>query len=610
MKPEHIKSYNSHPIRKFILWSVFAILVCSSVYAFWSFNQILADALLRSFNSNAISDVYELNFEKLRINIFQGNITVKNVVIQQRRKPLHKYPYINSSFRLTTRKMLLKNVEVLTLLKTSKLRLLKIEIVKPDIEVVLSGEKNIMLPFADSTAVKGLAIKDLKKFIDSYFLEEFKLVDASFHITNTWKHREFKVARLNMSLSDLMISQQPGRDLLSFKNVSFRIGEVSGKIQNAAIRDVQLKDFSLNIESLNIQKSKDTLIYHFDNFSTGMKDLSIHTKDSVFLITAQSIDLSYLNKSLKLINLSFKPTISRASLQKRYNYMVPQFSGTVGAMNMLNVNFDSLIYQNKLFVDTIELTKIEASVFKDKTKPIDINHFPEYPGQMINHIPIPLRIKHIKAADVNIINIERKTDRKIAKLNIQQGTVELENFTNLITDKMLSLDANATFENKAHFRLKVGFDYLKPQFSFSGIVDKFSMPDLNLFMQSYLPSTIKKGWSDGITFSGKANNTSASGEMEFLFHGLDIDLQLTDKSKLQNSIITFAANTLLINSNPTKAGQPPRVVKYSAARDMNKGFINLILKSFFSGMKETVVLSKRNRNVLRETRKEKKLLEK
>ena len=610
MVSDRIKANSKKPIRKIILWSATIVFVSLSIYAFRNFNQILADALLRSFNSNAISDVYELKFEKLRINIFLGNITVKNVVIQRRQKPLQNYPYINSSFRLTTGEMHLKNVELLTLFKSSKLRLLKIEIVKPDIQVKLSGEKNILLPFADSTAVAGAGMKDLKRFVDSYFLEEFKLVDASFRITNTWKHREFKVDKLNMSLNDLMLNQQPGRDLLSFKQVSLRIGEVSGQLQQAAFKDVSLKDYSLNIESLNIQKSIDTLIYHFDNFNTGMKDLDILTMDSVFRITAQSIDLSYREKSLKLSNLSFKPNINRASLQKRYDYIIPQFSGTIGTMNMLNINFDSLIYQNKLFADTIVLTKVEASVFKDKTKPIDKTNFPEYPGQLISHIPIPLLIKHIKATDVNIVNIERKTDGSNAKINIQRGTVEVENLTNLPTDKKLTLNADATVESRAHFNLQIGFDYLKPQFSFSGKVDKFNMPDLNLFLQSYLPGTIKKGTSDGITFSGIADKTNATGEMKFLFHDLDIDLQLSDKKKWQNSIINFAANAFLINNNPPAAGKPPRIVQFRAERDMNKGFINIILKAFFSGMKETMILSKENRKTFRDTKKEKKLQEK
>jgi hypothetical protein len=609
MVSSRFRSKGKRPVRKIILWSSLIVFVCFSVYAYVNFNQILANALLKSFNSNAFSDVYELKFDKLRVNFIQGNITVKNVVIQQRQVPLHNYPYINSSFRLTTGEMRLRNVQLLTLIKSGKLTLLRIEILKPDIQVRLTAENNIMLPFADSTAADSSGIKDLKRFVDSYFLSEFRLVNASFHLINSWKHREFTVDKLNMSLNDLMLTQQPGRDLLSFKKVSLRIGEVSGQLQKEAIKNVRLREYRLTIESLNIQKSLDTLIYHFDNFNTGMKDLDILTKDSIFQITAQSVELSYLGKSLKLTNLSFKPNINRASLQKRYDFQTPQFSGTIGTLNMLNISFDSLIYHKKLFVDKIDLARVDASVFKDKRKPLDAKRFPVYPGQLISSIPIPLLIKHIKATGVNVVNNELKPDESRARITIQDGTLEVENFTNLPTDKLLTLNAEATVEKTAHFSLKLEFDYLVPQFSFSGIVGNFNMPDLNQFLQSYLPATIKKGISDGISFSGNAYKTNATGEMTFLFHDLDIDLQLKEKTKLQNSIFTFAANTFLINRNPAKAGQPPRVVKFNADRDINKGFINIILKAFFSGMKETMVLSKENRKIFHEAKKEDNLQE-
>lgn len=610
MESKQFRSKKKHPVRKIILWSSLIVFVSFSVYAYINFNQILANALQKSFNSNAFSDVYELKFDKLRVNFFQGNITVKHVVIQRRQVPLHAYPYINSSFRLTTGEMRLRNVQLLTLINSGKLRLLRIEILKPDIQVKLTAKNNILLPFADTTKADSTGIKDLKRFVDSYFLNELRLVDASFHLINSWKHREFTVNKLNMSLSDLMLNQKPGRDMFSFKKVSLHIGEVSGQFQKEAIKNIHLSEYSLSIESLNIQKSIDTLTYHFDNFKTGMKDLDILTKDSIFQITAQTIDLSYLGKSLKLSNLSFKPNINRASLQKRYDFQTPQFSGTIGTMNMLNINFDSLIYYNKLFVDKIDLVKVDATVYKDKRKSLDANRFPEYPGQLISHIPIPLLIKHITATKVNIVNNELKPDGKNASLSIQDGTLEIENFTNLPTDKLLTLNAEATLEKKAHFSLKLVFYYREPKFSFIGKVANFSMPDLNLFLESYLPATIKKGVSDGITFSGNAYKTYTIGEMTFLFHDLDVDMQLKEKSKFQNAIFTFAANTLLINSNPAKAGKPPRVVKFYADRDMNKGFINIILKAFFSGMKETMVLSKENRKIFHEAKKEDKLQEK
>ena len=64
-----------------------------------------------------------------------GDVKVFNVKLQPREKPLHNYPYINSSFSLTTQKMSLENVELKTLIKSNKLILEKIEITEPEVEL-------------------------------------------------------------------------------------------------------------------------------------------------------------------------------------------------------------------------------------------------------------------------------------------------------------------------------------------------------------------------------------------------------------------------------------------------------------------------------------------
>jgi hypothetical protein len=294
-------------------------------------------------------------------------------------------------------------------------------------------------------------------------------------------------------------------------------------------------------------------------------------------------------------------------VQKRFNFQVPQFSGTIDTINLQNINFDTLIYQNKLFVAEITLLHVNASVYKDKTKPLDKDNVPAYPGQLVKSIPFPVLIKHIKAIGVNVDNYERKADGNNARVKLNRGTLEVNNITNLSTDKMLTITAQAFIEDKAYFSLGLNFSYLKPQFSFSGNVGKFNMPDLNPFIQSYLPVSFNKGFNDGITFSGNAYTTNATGTMKFLYHDLNIEMDLTGKPNWQNSIITFAANTFLNNANPPAAMQPARIVEFKADRDMNKGFINIILKSFFSGMKETMIMSKENKKAYKEEKKRWKL---
>jgi hypothetical protein len=131
----------------------------------------------------------------------------------------------------------------------------------------------------------------------------------------------------------------------------------------------------------------------------------------------------------------------------------------------------------------------------------------------------------------------------------------------------------------------------------------FVIPDLNKVLEAYTPAQINKGTVDKIEFSGIAKRTEATGTMKFLYHDLDILLQLEDKAKWKNSVLSFAANTVVASSNPASANLPPKIVDYQVERDMNKSFINITLKSALAGLKETVIMSKENRKTYTEDKK-------
>jgi hypothetical protein len=122
--------------------------------------------------------------------------------------------------------MLLENVKISTLIKSNILDLDNIEIEEPDVELAIGDKIPILFPFKDTTA--GQVKQGSKKFIESFLLKEFKLVNASFHVDNSARKREFRIRELNISLNDLMINQQPGKDKISYKHVDFSIGEATG----------------------------------------------------------------------------------------------------------------------------------------------------------------------------------------------------------------------------------------------------------------------------------------------------------------------------------------------------------------------------------------------
>jgi len=106
MKEETIQPKRKSSFKKYLLWitgGIFVVLVIAGIILYYNFNRILSDALMKSFNSSIASDVYELKFKNLNVNLLKGNIKVRDVELSPREKPLKDYPYINSSFRLTTK---------------------------------------------------------------------------------------------------------------------------------------------------------------------------------------------------------------------------------------------------------------------------------------------------------------------------------------------------------------------------------------------------------------------------------------------------------------------------------------------------------------------------
>ena len=579
----------------------FLLLIAGFVFLYYNLNRILTNALTKSFNSNIISDVYELKFEKLSVNFLAGNVSVYNVELNQLENSLNNYPYINSSLRLRTHKMILKNVQLSTLIKSNILKLDKIEIIEPEVEFMIEDKLPVFFPVKDTA---GKSKKTNKRYIESFVLKEFDMVDASFHSDNQAKDREFNIRKLNFSIRDLLIDQEPGKDVISYKNVHISVGEFTGKIQKRALKYLTLRDLNINIDSLNVAQTPDTSVYHFADFSTGLKELDIQTADSLYNITMRSFDLSYKDRSIKMNEIVFKPNVSQARLQAAYKFQHTDFSGSAGSLNMTGVNFDSLIRKGKIFIDEIIIDKVSASIYKDMTKPVDTKKIPQYLGQSVRSIKPPLLIEQVKATNVTLVNKERNADGSMATANLHRAELEVKNITNLSSNNVMLIKANAYIENKAHLNLSLGFDYLNPQFSFDGRIEKFNLPDLNKLIEAYTPASINKGTVDEITFSGIAYRASAGGTMKFLYHDLDVDIDLEGKAKWKSSLLKFGANTVLPSANPASTDKPQRIVKFSAERDMNKAFINLIIKSVLNGLKETLIMSKENKQDYREKKRE------
>ena len=595
-------------IKKIILWvaaGLLIIIVGGGVLVYSNLNRLLTNALYNGFNTNIISDVYSLKFENLDVNIMTGSVKVFNVKMQPRTEPVNHYSYINSKFVLVANKMILKNVDLIKLLRQNKLDLKKIELDQPGIEFEIADSIQVFFPFKPSA--KDTTNRKSKKTIESYFLEEFSMKDAFFHVVNTAKLREFNIDKINLSLREVFVDRQPGRDSIAYKHFDFSIGELTGNLRGKNLRYVHFKDFNVTIDSLNVLETPDTVIYKFADIRTGIKNLDMQTADSIYHVTLESFQLSYKKKSIEFENLSAKPNISDAAMQRRFKYRKEHFTVDIGSLQLHGIHFDSLTYAQKILIDEILLDKVSAKIYKDLTKPFPPDHRPKYLGQQFQSMKMPLYIRQIKATRVDLLNTEKLPDGETVGIaNINRATLEMQNVTSLPSKDKLTINAEAYIENKAKATVALTFDYSKPYFTFNARVAKFDLTDLNNLTNSYTPARISKGIADEIAINGYVNETQSNGTMRFLYHDLVIDLNIEDKARWKSDLLGFAANTLLSGSNPPSPNLPAKEVKFEVIRDPRKGFMNMIIKSILDGLKETFLMDKENKKAYKEVKSEMK----
>jgi hypothetical protein len=587
---------------RIVALSSFLLFILAAFFLYRNFNRFLSESLLKTFNSHIISDVYELSFENLRVNIWDGSIRVMKVSILPREKPLKEYPYINSSFRLSTDELYLEQVAITDLIRTNTLNMERISIVRPSIDLVLDGSRIILLPFSDSTATdqpKG----ESKKVIEYLLLQSFELIDARFHSNNLTKSREFRVEGLSFRMDSLQIKQRPGVDILALRQGELRIKSFDGRMSHGAFRHLEFQDFTLAVDSLGLQNTIDTLIYKTRDARLLVNNVDMQTKDSLFHAALKSFELSTREKSIRMRGIQFKPIASFESMQKKYAFVHTDVAVSIGSLEVDKLDLFTLMHSRKLLIDEVRLDSVEAVLFADLVKPRDPKKTPPYLGQTVTGIPLPLQVRKVRATHVHLTNRERKPDSTMAEVHLNEATVEVNNITNMSSADPLVLEAQALLAGKVHFKATVAFEYRKPQFRFDGVLKKFNFPDLNPVIEAYTPAKVTNGVVDQISFSGVAGATSSIGTMKFLYHDLEVDVHLKKKAKWMSSLLAFTANQALHESNPPSDKLPPKEVKFMVDRDPRKGFINLLLKSLLNGLKETMFMSKDNKKAYKEAKK-------
>lgn len=381
---------------------------------------------------------------------------------------------------------------------------------------------------------------------------------------------------------------------LDLQHVEFIYHNVASKVQTS-FKDliVSLKDILIDSKT---QSDTSRFMYAKDA-TLSLKDFKHKTADSLYNFKLDSITILAAKNEVNIQRLRMEPRVSKANYPKVLKFRKDRYDILIQHLVLENINWWALLADEGIFMDHAFLSKGKFEVYSDRTMPGDKNKVVKYPHQQLFKSDLPIGIKKIDAANLDITFIERSPETmKTGQLDFVNTAANLTNVTNIPSwikkDEIFRIDATTRFMNEG--KLKTGFRFnLKRQkegvFSVYSDLGPMSGLRLNKATIGLAAVEIKQADIGHLKVDMNGNYVDARGKILIIYSDLKVDvLKKDDKGGFKKrGLITFIANNFKIHQQNPEKGEKAVPVDAYYKRPPEKSFFALIWKTIFAGVKES-----------------------
>lgn len=370
-----------------------------------------------------------------------------------------------------------------------------------------------------------------------------------------------------------------------FAKSNFTVGNISLKINEVKA------DRLLDLELQPLKYSKEVEV--------AVNRLSMESKDKMYNFDFSGIVLNSLQKQLNISTFSINPFLSEIKFANKAHFQKDRYDIKMSGISLRGITMEDLL-DKRLVASELAVNNVTTKIYHDLTKPVEKkSKVGNYPSQMLKKIDLPI---NISKATIENAYIEYKEKEEVSDsvgiINFANSKLILTNVTNISTEIKKNNALNISFETKAlrAISLKGNFKFLlnteEGDFFANSAVSEFDAKLLNKISVPMALIKVNAGKINSIDFHFTGNNTSAKGDFEMKYENLKVDVLKRDKNNndkiKKRGLLSLVANVIVKNSNPGPRGL--RKVNPSFERNIYKSFFNLVWKTIFTGMKETVGL--------------------
>lgn len=359
--------------------------------------------------------------------------------------------------------------------------------------------------------------------------------------------------------------------------------------------NVSLLLSGLLIDSLAVRDS--SRILFSKNLDISCNEMLFPTRNKKYRLQVEKVRFTSRENSIHIGRIGIVPQLSEAAFAASSPVQKDRYDFEMEGITLRNIEREGL-WHKQIRADSLIVNKSSFKVYRDLSYPRDtISKVGKYPQQLLMRLPIPVDIKKVLFLH-SFIEYKEKNPKSdsAGKLQFFEAGAIISNVTNMKTAISRNKECTLLFKAKlldrapVDARLVMLLNDPTGRFRIEGNIGTLDVHSLNSLTQPMGLARMEKGTIDHLHFDLTGNDSQSQGQLTLLYNDLKISLLKKDKKENKydkKGLASLAANIFIKNSNPGK-GETTRSADVHFDRILDKSFFNLIWKTIFTGIKQTV----------------------
>jgi hypothetical protein len=388
------------------------------------------------------------------------------------------------------------------------------------------------------------------------------------------------------------------RDLLIQEGQINAHNKDSGQMPRLAFNNV---DFGMKGLDLNLMNSDQEIRPQFlleKDLSLSLANYSLYTEDSLNKLEIGRI--RFLENNLFLEQVRFGPTVGRYNYFRKQGYQSDAIDGTVERISILDIDFDTYFNSQALKARKVSLEGMRLDVFRDKRLARREGIIKLMPQELMKNAPLDMLVDSVTATNA-FIRYQEFAPRammpgsiRFEDLNLSLAPFALSKTGNKYPLEKTYLNAEGKLMGQGLLKLNSTLFFEAPYpMDMNVEIGEFDLRNVNNMVSNGVFVEIVSGKVTSGKWDFRINEDEAWGKMNLNYK--DLKIQILDTVSMRSGkgklgLLTFAANTLIKNSNPRKLFNNRITSTIYFERDKSKFIFGGWWRATFSGLQGSVGL--------------------